>query len=154
MRGNIVEAVIGGVVLVVTSFFIYFAYTSRGERIDHGYALSAWFDDVTGLSVGSDVRMNGIKVGIVQSLEIDENYMVCAEILVKASVKVPKDSCVSIMTNGLIGSKFAAIQPGVSSESLSEGGMIEETRSSVNLEGLLNKFLFGDKKSERGKETN
>ena len=46
MRGNILESVIGAVVLVVAVFFIYFAYVSSGEKIKEGYVITARFFQV------------------------------------------------------------------------------------------------------------
>ena len=149
MKGNILEAVIGAVVLVVASFFIYFAYVSSGEKIKEGYILTARFDDVSGLSVGSDIKLNGIKVGIVKNLSIDDNYQAKAELLIKATIKIPVDSSVSVTTDGLMGNKFIAISAGFSQEKFKPGNEVELTRSSVNLEKLIDKFaLGGDNKSE------
>ena len=142
MKGNILEAVIGAVVLIVASFFIYFAYMSSGEKIKEGYVLIARFDDVSGLSSGSDVKLNGIKVGIIKNLTLDENYQARVELLLKDTVKIPADSYVSVTTDGLMGNKFVAISAGFSSEKLKPGDEIELTRSSINLEKLIDKFAI------------
>lgn len=142
MKGNILEAVIGAVVLIVASFFIYFAYMSSGEKIKEGYVLIARFDDVSGLSSGSDVKLNGIKVGIIKNLTLDENYQARVELLLKDTVKIPADSSVSVTTDGLMGNKFVAISAGFSSEKLKPGDEIELTRSSINLEKLIDKFAI------------
>ena len=149
MKGNILEAVIGAVVLAVASIFMYFAYTSSGEKITNGYVLVARFDDVGGLAVGADIKLNGIKVGIVKSLRIDKNYQAKAELLLRNDIKIPKDSSASVSTDGLLGSKFMAINPGFSEEKFKPGDEIELTRSSVNLEKLIDKLVVGDKKKEK-----
>lgn len=143
MKGNLLEAVIGAVVLVVAGFFIYFAYVSSGEKIKEGYVVSARFDDVSGLVAGADVKLNGIKVGIVKSLNLDENYQAKAELLIKQGVNIPTDSSVSVTTDGIMGNKFAAISVGFSSDALKPGDEIEMTRSSVNLEKLIDRFALG-----------
>lgn len=148
MKGNILEAVIGAVVLVVASFFIYFAYVSSGEKIKEGYVLNARFDDVSGLSVGSDIKLNGIKVGVVKNLSIDENYQAKAELLIKDAIKIPVDSSVSVTTDGIMGNKFIAVSAGFSKEKFAPGNEIELTRSSINLEKLIDKFALGGNNSE------
>lgn len=153
MKGNILEAVIGAVVLVVASFFMYFAYISSGEKIKEGYIIIARFDDVSGLATGADIKLNGIKIGIVKSLEIDEGYQARAELLIKDDIKVPNDSSISITTDGIMGNKFVAVSAGFSSDMFKPGDEVEYTRSSVNLEKLIDKFALGggDSKSSEDK---
>ncbi len=149
MKGNVLESVIGAVVLVIAAFFVYFAYTSSGEKIKGGYVLTARFDDVSGLTNGSDVKLNGIKVGIVKSLKLDDNYQAKVELLIRDDIKIPSDSSVSVTTDGLMGNKFVAISTGFSSEKLKPNEEIEITRSAVNLEKLIDKFAVGgNSKSE------
>ena len=149
MKGNILESVIGAVVLVVAVFFIYFAYVSSGEKIKEGYVITARFDDVSGLAAGADVKLNGIKVGIVKSLNLDENYQAKVELLLKDTVQIPTDSSVAVTTDGIMGNKFVAISAGFSEEKLKPNEEVELTRSSVNLEKLIDKFAIGgDSKKE------
>lgn len=150
MKGNVLEAVIGAVVLVVASFFVYFAYVSSGDKIKEGYAISATFNDVTGLALGADIKMNGIKIGIVKDLRIDENYQAVASFLIKDGVRLPDDSSAAIVTDGIIGNKFVSIEPGFSENILKDGDKVLMTRSAVNLEKLVDKFVVGDS-SEAGK---
>ena len=71
MHSNMIEAVMGAIVLIIASFFLIFAYTSSKGGVYTGYPLVANFDRVDGLAVGNDVRISGIKVGSVLSIEID-----------------------------------------------------------------------------------
>lgn len=151
MKGNILEAVIGAVVLIVASFFIYFAYVSSGEKIKGGYIVTARFDDVSGLSSGSDVKLNGIKIGIIKNLSLDKNYQAKVDLLLKDNIEIPSDSSVSVTTDGLMGNKFIAISAGFSKEKLKPGDEIELTRSSVNLETLIDKFAIGNGNSQEEK---
>lgn len=149
MKGNVLESVIGAVVLVIAVFCVYFAYASSGEKIKGGYVLTARFDDVSGLTNGSDVKLNGIKVGIVKNLKLDDNYQAKVELLIRDEIKIPTDSSVSVTTDGLMGNKFIAISTGFSDEKLKPNEEIEITRSAVNLEKLIDKFAVGgNSKSE------
>jgi phospholipid/cholesterol/gamma-HCH transport system substrate-binding protein len=142
MKGNILEAVIGAAVLVVAAMFLYFAYMTKDEDISDGYVLIARFDDVGGLSVGSDIKLNGIKVGVIKSLTIDENYQARVELLLKDEIRIPNDSSASVTTEGLMGNKFVALSAGFSEQKFKEGDEIEATRSSMNLEQLIDKFVL------------
>ncbi|MBQ7524291.1 MAG: MCE family protein [Alphaproteobacteria bacterium] len=143
VKGNLLEAVIGAVVLVVAAFFVYFAYVSSGEKIKEGYVVTARFDDVSGLTSGSDVKLNGIKIGIVKSLVIDDDYQAKVELLIKDAIKIPADSSVSITTDGLMGNKFVAVSAGFSPDKFKAGDEFEFTRSSINLEKLIDKLALG-----------
>ena len=150
MKGNVLESVIGAVVLVVAVLFVYFAYVSGGEKIKEGYVLTARFDDVSGLARGADIKLNGIKVGIVKSLSLDKDYQAKVELLLRDGVRIPVDSSVAISTDGIMGNKYIAISAGFSEEKLKSNEEIEFTRSAVNLEKLIDKFAVGgDKKDEK-----
>ena len=71
MSGNLVETLIGTVVLVVAGFFLYFSYQKADAGAVSGYALTAKFDKVDGVKVGSDVMLAGIKVGTVTDQSLD-----------------------------------------------------------------------------------
>lgn len=146
MRGNVLEAVIGAFVLVVAAFFMYFAYETSGEKLSKGYSVFAKFENSSGLSIGSDIRISGIKVGIIKSLKIDSDFQSLAEMHVNESVSIPSDSTASITTDGIMGNKYVSIEPGFEKEYLKPGEFFEKTRSSVSLESLIDKFLVGSKK--------
>lgn len=143
MKGNFLEAVIGFAVLVVSAFFIYLAYEASGEKIKDGYILTARFEDVSGLTSGSDVKINGIKVGIVKKLSLEDDYSAKVELLIQNKYKVPADSSVAISTDGIMGNKFVSISVGYSKDNMKQGDEVEDTKSSLNLEKLVDKFIAG-----------
>ncbi len=107
MGNNIVETLIGAVVLVIAVFFVIFAYTSTGVGPTSGYELSARFTRVDGLSVGSDVRMSGIKVGTVIEQSLDrETFDDWVIFSVNDDVQVPDDTAVKIASDGLLGDSY------------------------------------------------
>lgn len=143
MKGNFLEAVIGAGVLIVSGFFIYLAYETSGEKIKDGYVLTARFEDVSGLTSGSDVKINGIKVGIVKKLTLEPDYSARVDLLIQNKYKIPSDSSVAISTDGIMGNKFIAVSVGYSQDNLKQGTEIEDTKSSLNLEKLVDKFIAG-----------
>ena len=71
MNKKPVETIMGIVVVVVAAFFLYFAYRVSDLQVVKGYEVTAKFLKVGGLNVGSDVRINGIKVGTVIAQKLD-----------------------------------------------------------------------------------
>lgn len=141
---SFIETFLGAFVIVVAVCFVYFAYTSGQDgRSMRGYTVSAKFQRIDGLHVGSDVKVSGVKVGSVLSLEIDpKSYQAKATLFINDSIKLPTDSSAAIVSEGLLGGKYIALDPGADSELLGDKDVITQTESSVNLETLLNKFLF------------
>ena len=75
MGRNAVETILGAVVLSVAGMFIFFAYNTAQVKTVGGYEVSANFFKIGGLTAGSDVRINGIKVGTVVLAQLDrETY--------------------------------------------------------------------------------
>ena len=98
MRKKPVETIMGIVVLVIALLFLIFAYRVSDLQVVKGYTLSADFMKVGGLSIGSDVRINGIKVGTVTAQKLNnEDYTVNVNFSIAGDVLLPKDSTVAIV---------------------------------------------------------
>ena len=143
MATNAIETVMGAVVLAVAGGFLYFAYTNGNVKTIDGYNVTADFGNLTGVDVGSDVRIGGIKIGVVEKLTLDpQTYQAQAMLRVREDVKLPKDSSAAIRSSGLLGSKFVALDVGGDEEMLKQGGAIAHTESAVSLEELIGKMVF------------
>ena len=144
MQGNFVETLIGAVVIAVAAAFLFFAYSSVGAGNVQGYVVKARFDHADGISVGTDVRMSGIKIGTVTSLVLDTStYLATVEMNVMDSVKLPEDSSVKITSEGLLGGSYLSIEPGGAEELIASGGEITNTQGALDLVGLLGRAVFG-----------
>ena len=71
MGGNLVETLMGAVVLAVALVFLVFVYSRADVGTVRGYELVAKFDRIDGLTVGTDVLVSGIKVGTVVDQRLD-----------------------------------------------------------------------------------
>ncbi len=155
MNRNLIETLIGFLVLLIAAIFFFFSYKIADVRkLEKTYELKAKFDQVEGITVGSDVAISGIKVGTVNDLTLDESsYSALMTIAIRNSVKIPSDSSAKIVSQGILGGKYVSIEAGADAEMLENGDQIQYTQSSLNLEGLISKFAFnGDKaKSKKSK---
>jgi phospholipid/cholesterol/gamma-HCH transport system substrate-binding protein len=156
VSGNLVETLIGAVVLVVAGLFLVFAYSAANVRSTMGgYELSAKFDRVDGLNVGGDVRLSGIKVGSIVAQDLDPaTYQARVRINVDGKVKLPDDSSAKIASEGLLGGNYLAIEPGGSETMLKHGGEIKFTQGSVNLLDLIGQAMFGAATGNKEKPAN
>jgi phospholipid/cholesterol/gamma-HCH transport system substrate-binding protein len=156
MRKNAIETIMGAVVLVVAAFFVVFAYSSADIAAVKGYEVTAKFDRVDGIRQGTDVRLSGIKVGTVVKEKLEpETYFAVVTISVDNAVKLPTDTSAKIVSDGLLGNKYIALEPGADEKMLAPDGEITHTQSAINLEDLVSRYIFsssGSKKGEKGKE--
>ena len=151
MGGNILETLIGAVVLVVAGVFLVFAYSTAGVRAVGGYELHAKFDRVDGLAVGGDVRMSGIKVGTISAERLDpETYRAVVSFTVDTSVKLPDDSSAKVASQGLLGGNYLSLEPGGSDVMLKPGQEVRYTQGAVNLMDLIGQAIFGAAGSKSG----
>lgn len=142
---NVVETLMGGVVLLIAAFFMFISYKSGNiSTTTNGYTLSAKFRDVGSLAIGGDVRIAGIKIGTVSAQRLDPiNYLAILEFEIDNSIQLPKDSSASIVGDGLLGGKYVAIEPGGEETILKQNGEIKFTQDAISLESLIGKFAFG-----------
>lgn len=157
MKRNVIETVMGGVVLVVAGMFLFFAYSGSSMRTVGGYELLARFERVDGIAVGSDVRISGIKVGTVTDNTLDlKSYVAVVRMNIKPNVLVPTDTVAEIASEGLLGGRYLSLVPGGDDQMLKPGAVIRFTQSPVDIATLLGKVVFSaadnaGKKSEQPK---
>jgi phospholipid/cholesterol/gamma-HCH transport system substrate-binding protein len=123
------ETVVG--IFVVIGLFLIGYMTVKLGNVgffgDNSYSLFAKFNTVTGLREGNPVNMLGLEVGKVQKFTMDqENQQVLVEFKINKGIEIYDDAIASVKTEGLIGDKYVAIDPG--------GGIMD----------LVSKYAFGD----------
>lgn len=148
MKRNVVETVLGAVVIIVAVAFLGFSYSSANVGDARGYDITADFSGIGGLGLGDDVLISGVKVGSVSRIELKpDDYMARVTVTIEDKIKLPDDTSALISSESLLGGKYMELQPGGSDELMKAGGHIEYTQAPQNLEQLLGKFIFSmDKK--------
>ena len=142
-RRNLGELAAGAVVLVVAAGFLAYAVAHTSTGGISGHILTAKFDHIDGLGVGSDVRLAGVKVGTVAATTIDaKTYQAVVRFSVEPSIALPTDSSATISSGSLLGSNYLSLAPGGSETMIPDGGTVTITQGSVSLEQLLGKFIF------------
>ena len=151
MGRNLIETLMGAVVLVVAGFFLVFAYSTTNVRPVRGYSVIAKFERVDGLNPGSDVRLSGIKVGTVVEQKLEPNtYLAVVTMSIESHVRLPIDTVAQITSEGLLGSNFVSLVPGAEDKVITPGGELRFTQAPVNLVQMLGKFIFNSAESQGG----
>ena len=143
MRRNIIETVMGAVVLVAAFGFVALVFQSTSAGSVSGYQVSVQFDDASGINAGTDVRMAGVKIGTVASQFLDPNtYYAEVELNIDNSIRLPTDTSARIIPDGLLGGNYVALEPGAEEEMIAPGGSIQFAQGSINVVDLLGRFIF------------
>lgn len=148
MKNTAVETLIGAVVVAVAALFFLFAYQTSGRgAVSGGYHLTAEFDNAEGINVGSDVRMAGIKIGTVVATALNtENNQATITLQVGNGLKLKDDVTAKVTAEGLLGSKFIALEQGGSDTVLADNGVISNTQGAVDIWSLISQAMFDKSK--------
>lgn len=151
MKRNVIETVLGAVVLTVALVFLVFSYSTANVGSVSGYQVTANFSNTGGLNIGDPVQISGVKVGTVSRLDLDpQTYLARVTLSVAPNVRLPDDTAALISSTSLLGGRYLELQPGASEDLLGPGGRIQFTQAPQNLEQLLGQFIFNmnDEKKE------
>lgn len=107
------------------------------------YSLKAKFSNISGLVDGAAIEIAGVKVGYVSSIKLDKDFDAELEFRIKKGIVLTDDVIASVKTYGIIGDKYIKLLPGGSEEELKDGDYITETESTIDIEELVSKYIFG-----------
>ncbi|KKO46275.1 toluene ABC transporter substrate-binding protein [Arsukibacterium ikkense] len=145
-----IEILVGAFIVLAIAAFLMLALKVANAGVTgsgQSYVLYAKFDNIGGLKVRSPIKVGGVVIGRVASIDLDTVYytpVVKMEINEKYS-NFPETSSVAILTSGLLGEQYLGLQPGFIDETveiLANGDSIQDTRSAIVLEELIGQFLF------------
>ncbi len=146
MNRNMIETVLGAVVLLAAAVFLGFAYNSADMgKAKEGYVVTAEFDRIDGLKAGSDVRMNGVLVGSVRDIVLDKNtYRAAVHFTVASEIKLPIDTNAQVASEGLLGGKYLSLEVGVEDEMLTTDGKgrLTHTTPPMRLDDLIGQLIY------------
>lgn len=142
VRENLIEALVGLLVVLIAGWFIYFAWQRTGGGLRESIRVTALFPAANGVSVGTDVRVAGLKVGSVAAQRLDpETYQAEVVLALDRDVAIPSDSSAAITAEGLLGGTYIALLPGGAETRLADGDMIFDTQGSIDMMGLIGSFI-------------
>lgn len=143
MQRHVIESVMGAVVLLVAAGFTYIALDTARIGTRAGYPVTAEFFRIGGLTVGSDVRLSGIKVGTVSETRLDpETFDAVVVMIIDHDVSLPEDTVAGIESQGILGGKYVRLQPGGAEARIAAGGRIENTQPFRSLEDQVGEIIF------------
>ena len=124
---------------LLASALILTALANRGQQPADSAALvlTAAFERVDGVRIGSPVRVAGINVGTVAAATLDENRNAVLTLSFNQPVALPDDTAAVIETDGIFGTKHIEMHPGGTEDMLKSGARMSYTQKSVIIEDLV-----------------
>tara|TARA_X000000950_G_scaffold133114_1_gene165924 strand:- start:508 stop:957 length:450 start_codon:yes stop_codon:yes gene_type:complete len=112
MKANYFETILGFLTILISCvFLIKLISVNSNDSSEKYYDLNAKFLKVGGLIVGNDVKMSGVKIGVVNKVYLDEDFLANVEFKVFSNIKIPQESVVAISSDGILGNKYLSIIP-------------------------------------------
>jgi phospholipid/cholesterol/gamma-HCH transport system substrate-binding protein len=139
------ETAIGAGIVLAAALALWLASAGgKVARTSGSYLLTARYDQVDGITIGSPVVLAGIEVGRVVQLELAPGMLKpVVTMSVRRGIAIPKDSAALVMSDGVLGGKFIRIEPGSEVEALKPGGRFPLVQDSVVVEQVLQKIVQG-----------
>lgn len=131
------------VVFLAVSFSVSFSNWGHSYGKNKTYELHSLFEEVGNLRVGAPVKVSGVLVGVVDKIMLNNDYQAKVFYRVTNDLKVPEDSSIKIVTQGVLGGNYLSITPGVSMNMLKNNSELERSHSAFIMEIFLNKALSG-----------
>ncbi|NRA03654.1 MAG: outer membrane lipid asymmetry maintenance protein MlaD, partial [Myxococcales bacterium] len=103
--------------------------------------LFATFDEIGGLRPRAPVKIAGVRVGEVSAIVLDSDYRAKTSLDLEGSLELPSDTSASILTLGVLGDQYIALEPGGEEILLRPGDEIAFTQSAIILERLIGKLV-------------
>lgn len=124
--------------------FLALHATDGGALKDGGYRVVAEFSNVGGLKARANVSLGGVRVGSVESIDLDPETFSARVVMVIGDQyrNLPEDTSASILTSGILGDQYIGLEPGGAPDMLKDGDKIMITQSALVLEQLISRFLF------------
>jgi phospholipid/cholesterol/gamma-HCH transport system substrate-binding protein len=131
--------VIGLLVLLLAVFYI----GNQKSLFSSTFRVYGTFKNVSGLTVGNNVRFAGINVGVVDAINIVTDSSVRVDLTLNNSVRkfIKTDSKMSIGSDGLMGDKLIVIAPGgiKSNKEIEEGNELGSVNP-VDVDKIITKL--------------
>ena len=143
MGRNVVETIVGALVLVVAGVFVFYAFAKSDRGGADGYEITARFGRIDGLKRGADVTLSGVKIGTVTAVDLDfKTYQAIVHMALTSRIQVPVDTNAKIVSESLLGGMVVVLDPGGDKTMIKPGGEVANTQDAISFTELLAKFMF------------
>ncbi|MCW2615904.1 MAG: transporter substrate-binding protein [Frankiales bacterium] len=130
--------------MIVTSVLTLMLATTIGNvGFGGSREYKAVFGDVTGLLPGNEVRVAGVRVGQVSSIEVTDDALALVAFTIDGDRQVPESTIARLRYRNIVGERYIGLTEGTgSAEPMEEGSTLplSQTRNALDLTVLFNGF--------------
>jgi phospholipid/cholesterol/gamma-HCH transport system substrate-binding protein len=154
-RGPRLEFAVGAFLLLSLASLLVLAIASTNGKFGFGedtYELKARFTNLGQLRPMAPVKIGGVAIGKVASIELDPKKLDAVVVLDidRRYADLPIDTSAGILTGGLLGESYVGLQPGGDMTALKPGEEIVFTTPAVDLIQMAGKYIFGGTGTDSG----
>ncbi len=145
MKANYFETILGFLTILISFIFlIKLISVNSNDSSEKYYDLNAKFLKVGGLIVGNDVKMSGVKIGVVNRVYLDDDFLANVEFKVFSNIKIPQESVVAISSDGILGNKYLSVIPNNrdSKDFFKQGDNFVNVIDFESIEDQVSKIIF------------
>ncbi len=145
MQRNVLETVMGAVVLLAAAAFLFIVYSAAGvSEAGGGYHVIMRLDQGGSITPGTDVRAAGVKVGTVVKQEFDAKaFQAVITLDVEQRVQLPTDSSANVDQDGLLGNSYVNLQLGSDDTLMKEGDTFRYATGALSLGKIIGMAISG-----------
>ena len=142
MKKNYFESILGFFTLILALSFLS-KFINVNTDSNKTYNLQARFLSAGGINVGNDVKMRGVKIGVVSNVSLDNDYFAVVNFEVYEEISIPRESIVKVASDGILGNKYLSISPdGDLSNTLKISEEIKKVENYESIEDQVSKITF------------
>jgi phospholipid/cholesterol/gamma-HCH transport system substrate-binding protein len=134
MKEQTAETLLGALVMAVALGFFGFAFsqTREGGASAGTHEYFGLFSQADGIAPGTEVRIAGVKVGVVRSVTLDENFNARVVLAVDQRITLRDSTAASVRMDAFLGGGHLALEP-AGLDPLPPGSEIIRTQGSQDL---------------------
>jgi len=125
-----------GIVLFIVGIF---AVGSKSEMFKKTFIIKAKFSNATGLKVASNVRFNGVKVGIVKAVNLINDTLVQVDMQIEESKHsfITRNAIATIASDGLMGDKMVNLTDEKGGGEIVQNNDLVQSHNALNTDEVL-----------------
>jgi phospholipid/cholesterol/gamma-HCH transport system substrate-binding protein len=119
--------VLAGLLILALAIF----YVTGAGVLGPKYRVITYLPEVEGLQAGAPVRLDGVEIGNVQSIQLTphpqdhmHNITLVLRIQKKFQADIRTDSSASLITEGLLGNRYVTVRRGLTGSVIPNGGVV------------------------------
>lgn len=143
MKSDYFEIGVGIGTIIFSVIFVLQVLKLTNHHSDREfYQLFARFENAEGIIPGAKIKVGGVEIGTVKSMELDKGYNIVMALNIRKDIKIPTDSGIKISTSGIMGGKYLKVSIGGDDRFLKPGNSFEFSESTLDLEDMITRFML------------